>query len=429
MARIVLLDRQMLPGSHPVPINGVAPPPLHNPGMLADAFSEFISASSLLEASYRDLQQEVAHLGSELAQRNAALTRSLAENDRMRAALQQIIDSMPCGVLVLDAAESIVMINPEGRRLLELGNAHVRNLRELSAISRIDFESLAGKPADRLDNEICIPSAARKRWLAIGNRKLSCPSAERESGDRRTPLQSVWILRDITAHKQAERERESARNTMALAEMSTVLAHEIRNPLESMELFAGLIAEDPAQTSEWVSHLRAGIRMLSATVNNVLSIHNGANPHLASVNLTACARSGLEFVRPIAEQAGVTLLFVEGDDSLVIHGNENMIRQMILNLICNAIRHTPADGKIEVSTKGRSRQGAIHALLEIKDTGCGIPADRIDRIFEAGFSGTGDTPGLGLAVCKRLVNQHRGEIRVSSRVNRGSTFQLEFPAL
>lgn len=429
MALIVLLDRQMLPGSHLVPINGVAPPPLHNQGMLADAFSEFISASSLLEASYRDLQQEVAHLGSELAQRNASLTRSLAENDRMRAALQQIIDSMPCGVLVLDAAEAIVTINPEGRRLLELGNAHVRNLRELSAVSRIDFESLAGKSEDRLDSELCIPSAAGKRWLAIGNRKLRCPSADRESGDRRTPLESVWILRDITAYKQAERERESARNTMALAEMSTILAHEIRNPLESMELFAGLIAEDPAQTSHWVSHLRAGIRMLSGTVNNVLSIHSGGNPNLAPVNLTACVRSGVEFVRPIAEQAGVTLLLVEGDDSLVIQGNENMLRQMILNLICNAIRHTPAGGKIDVSTRRKSWQGAIHAHLDIKDTGCGIPANLIDRVFDAGFSGGGDTPGLGLAVCKRLMNQHRGEIRVSSRVNRGSTFQLEFPAL
>ena len=429
MALIVLLDRQMLPGSHLVPINGSAPPPPYNPGMLADAFSEFISASSLLEASYRDLQQEVAHLGTELAERNAALTRSLAENDRMRAALQQIIDSMPCGVLVLDAAEAIVMINPEGRRLLELGSARVRNLRELSAASLIDFESLVNRSEDRLDSELCIPSAAGKRWLAIGNRKLRGASPDRGQADRWTPLESVWILRDITAHKQAERERESARNTMALAEMSTILAHEIRNPLESMELFAGLIADDPAQTQYWISHLRAGIRMLSGTVNNVLSIHNGGNPHLAPVNLSACAKGGVEFVRPIAEQAGVALELADSDDSLVIQGNENMIRQMILNLICNAIRHTPGGGRIDVSAKRKSRQGERRALLEIKDTGCGIPADLIERIFDAGVSGGGDTPGLGLAVCKRLMNHHRGEIRVSSRVNRGSTFQLEFPTL
>ena len=105
----------MLPGSHVVPINDSALKSLQSPELLADAFSEFISASSQLESSYRDLQREVGQLGTELAERNAALTRSLAENEAMRGALQQMIDSMPCGVLVLDTAESIVTINPEGR--------------------------------------------------------------------------------------------------------------------------------------------------------------------------------------------------------------------------------------------------------------------------------------------------------------------------
>jgi signal transduction histidine kinase len=91
-----------------------------------------------------------------------------------------------------------------------------------------------------------------KRWLAIGNRKLSCVPAGQEL-ERSAAAQSIWILRDITASKQAEQEREAARNAMALAEVSTILAHEIRNPLASMELFAGLIAEDPATIRQWVS--------------------------------------------------------------------------------------------------------------------------------------------------------------------------------
>jgi len=419
----------MLPSSHIVPINKVRPEALHSPRMLADAFSEFISASSLLEASYRDLQQEVAHLGLELAERNAALSRSLAENDRMRAALQQMIDSMPCGVLVLDTAETIVMINPEGRRLLELGSAHVRNLRELSAISQVNFESLMAGSEDHLDNELCISSAAGKRWLSIGNRKLSCASPNQQQGNERPALQSIWILRDITANKQAEQEREAARSAMALAEISTILAHEIRNPLASMELFAGLIAEDPEQTSQWVSNLRAGIRLLSGTVNNVLSIHCGSNSQLAPVNLNACMQSGVEFVLPIAEQAGVSLSFLGGKDRLTILGNENGLRQIVLNLVCNAIRHTPAGGKITVSTRGVSQSGTMRALVEVTDTGCGIPTQMLEHLFEAGFSADGNTPGLGLAVCKRLITQHDGEIRVSSHVNFGSTFQLEFPIL
>jgi signal transduction histidine kinase len=75
------------------------------------------------------------------------------------------------------------------------------------------------------------------------------------------------------------------------------------------------------------------------------------------------------------------------------------------------------------------RQGSAFALVEIADTGCGIPEELIGHLFEAGFSATGETPGLGLAVCKRLMAQHGGEIRVFSQVNEGSTFQLEFPTL
>jgi two-component system sensor histidine kinase FlrB len=397
--------------------------------MLADAFSEFISASSLLEASYRDLQQEVAHLGLELAERNAALSRSLAENDRMRAALQQMIDSMPCGVLVLDTAETIVMINPEGRRLLELGGAQVKSLRELSAKSQVNFESLMEGPSGRLDNEVCISSAAGKRWLAIGNRTLLDGATAQRSAEERAALKSIWILRDITATKQAEQEREAARSAMALAEISTILAHEIRNPLASMELFAGLIAEEPEQTAQWVSNLRAGIRLLSGTVNNVLSIHCGGSSPLLPINLNACLRGGVEFVQPIAEQAGVALSFKAAAETLTIEGDENGLRQIVLNLICNAIRYTPTGGNIAVAARQVKRMGEARAVVEIADSGCGISPELLGRLFETGFSVDGNSPGLGLAVCKRLMNQHGGEIRVRSQVNFGTTFHLEFPTL
>jgi two-component system sensor histidine kinase FlrB len=397
--------------------------------MLADAFSEFISASSLLEASYRDLQQEVAHLGLELAERNAALSRSLAENDRMRAALQQMIDSMPCGVLVLDTAETIVMINPEGRRLLELGGAQVKSLQELSAKSQVNFESLMEGPAGRLDNEVCISSTAGKRWLAIGNRTLLDGATAQRSAEERAALKSIWILRDITATKQAEQEREAARSAMALAEISTILAHEIRNPLASMELFAGLIAEEPEQTAQWVSNLRAGIRLLSGTVNNVLSIHCGGNSPLLPMDLNACLRGGVEFVQPIAEQAGVALSFKAAAETLTIEGDENGLRQIVLNLICNAIRYTPAGGNIAVTARQVKRMGEVRAVVEIADSGCGISPELLGRLFETGFSVDGNSPGLGLAVCKRLMNQHGGEIRVRSQVNFGTTFHLEFPTL
>ena len=419
----------MLPYSHVVPINGALNASLHSTGLLADAFSEFIAASSQLEASYRDLQREVAHLGFELAERNAALTNSLAENNRIRKALQQIIDSMPSGVLVLNSDDTIVTINPEGRRLLDLGNVQIESLQELSANSQVDFASLAAGSESEVNSEVCISNSGGKRWIALGNRQLTCEVSGKESEDSAPQLKSIWILRDITANKMAEREREAARNAMALAEVSTILAHEIRNPLACMELFAGLIAEDRGNDAPWVSPLRAGIRQISATVNNVLNFHCGGNLHLGPVDLVASMQSGVEFVRPIADQAGVNLSFDGRDDSLKVLGNENLLRQIILNLVCNAIRHTAAGGKIEVSTRGESRQGIPRVLVEVTDTGCGIEPKNLERIFEAGFSASGDTPGLGLAVCKRLMNLHGGDIRVSSQINQGTTFRLEFPTI
>lgn len=418
----------MLPCSHVVPINVSALKSLQSPKLLADAFSEFISASTLLEGSYRQLQQEVGHLGTELAERNTALTRSLGENEAMRGALQQIIDSMPCGVLVLDTAAKVVTINPEGRELLQLRGAAVRTLRDVAAVSRVDLEMLVEGGEDEIEHEICLARGETKRWLAISHRRLSGGSLQMSGNAEKRGLESMWILRDVTANKEAEQEREAARSAMALAEVSAILAHEIRNPLASMELFAGLLMEDREQTSLWVSHLRAGIRLLSATVNNVLSLHGGISAHMGPIELSGCVREGVEFVRPIAEQAGVALSFL-GDEELTIQGNENQLRQVLLNLICNAIRHTAAGGAVAVTTRGASKAGRLQAVVAVSDTGCGISEQEIGRVFEAGFSAQGQTPGLGLAVCKRLVEGHGGEIRVSSRVHCGSRFELEFPTL
>lgn len=419
----------MLPSSHPVPIISLGVESLPSPQLLADAFSEFIAASSVLESSYRDLQLEVARLGSELSERNAALTRSLNENDRMRAALQQMLDSLPCGVLVLNQADRIVMINPEGRRLLELKSAHIESLQALSAFCQIDFVAIGKSSTGPIDIELSPDGRLGNRWLAISCRQLDPAAGSESRSGFENRLQSIWILRDITANKLAEQEREAARRATVLAEISTILAHEIKNPLASMELFAGLIEQDPSEAAEWISHLRAGIRTLSGTVNNVLSLNGECKLRLNSVRLAACIESGVEFVRPIADQAGVSLVFSVSAVHLSVLGNEDAIRQIILNILCNAIRHTASGGRITVSLVERTTAWFNRAVVTIQDTGCGMPDNVVEHIFDPGFSATGETPGLGLAVCKRLMDQHGGEILVSSRVNEGTSFELGFPVI
>jgi signal transduction histidine kinase len=177
---------------------------------------------------------------------------------------------------------------------------------------------------------------------------------------RPTDLQSIWILRDITASKLAEQEREAARRATVLAEISTILAHEIRNPLASMELFAGLIEQDLGAASQWISHLRAGIRTLSGTVNNVLSLNERVQTRLAPVRLAACVESGVEFVSPIADQAGLHLSFQFAAATLRVGQRRRHSPNRSEHRLCNAIRHTEASGRITVSTRQRTRRSQLN---------------------------------------------------------------------
>ncbi len=418
----------MLPGSHPALISPPLPEVTHLPSavLLADAFSEFIATSSRLEASYRELQGEVYSLGVELGERNTALSASLAQNQAMRLALEQVVDSMPCGVMVVDSAGSISMSNAETARLLELdaitaAHGQPATLREVACHSGLNFDALFAADITDASQEFSIQTPAGKRWLEIRNRSLFL-QANREG----KPDQSILILRDITAQKRAEQDREAARNAMAAAEVTAILAHEIRNPLASLELFAELIEHDDVRRDEWISNLRAGIRSLSATVDNVLSFQSSGAAKLVSVVLAVVVEDAIEFIRPLAEQVGIVFEWRGRNSKLRVNGVESALRQVMLNLFANAIRHTPTGGKVTVSLQG-DRAG--RAILKCSDTGSGIRRDQIGRVFERGFSGNGDSSGLGLAVCERIMQQHGGRISVSSGARSGACFRLDFPAL
>jgi len=411
--------------------------PAGSAALLASEFSEFISAASKLECSYRALQDEVSVLGRELQDRNAALNTSLAENERMRLALQQIVDSMPCGVLVLDRNGKISMINPESKRLLgvdgeQFGDWSRKTLREISARSGVNLEaSYKDASSSETGQEFCIRASSANRWIEVRNRRLF-----HQAGGGLRPDQTILILRDITAQKRAEQEREAGRKAMALAELTTILAHEIRNPLASLELFAELIEQDGERCGEWIANLRAGIRSLSGTVNNVLSFHGSGSLTLAPIELSALIGSAIDFARPIADQAAVSLQWLSGDAGAVVMGNECALKQVVLNLVSNAIRHTPAGGSVTVRL--RPEQGGVAAsaqhgaegdqfMVEFADTGCGIRADQMQHIFEPGFSGSGDTTGLGLSVCAQIMKQHGGRITASNRTECGAIFTFHIP--
>ncbi len=366
----------------------------------------------------------------ELSRRNAALEKSQAENERMRLALQQIVDFMPCGVLVLGREGEIAVLNPEAQRLLgadkDLSARDSAKLRRINGMGGLeDLKAFANQEeSGEAVREFHILDGGLARWIEARKRHLA-QAAQTPTGER-----TILVLRDVTAQRRAEQDRESGRKAMALAEVGAVLAHEIRNPLASLELFARLIEIDEDGRDQWISHLRAGIRSLSGTVNNVLSFHSGTLV-LAPIDLYSVVVNALKFVQPLAAQAGVSLEWPSSGQWGWILGNEEALQQVVLNLVSNAVRHTPASGRIAISFQSESAPvGATQqVLVEFADSGCGIPSSQIDHIFEQGFSGSGNSAGLGLAVCERIMKEHGGGISAANGIYAGARFTLRLPLL
>jgi signal transduction histidine kinase len=409
-----------LPTSHHAPMN--SPPPDAIKGPLAEAFQAFMATADKMEASYSQLQAEVVRLRRELEERNAALSRSLAENKQIRTALKRILDALPCGVIVIDDNDGIVLVNPEASRLLGAPADAASLLKQFPPRIQTLLKTAIARDDE---HEVTLDADKAARWLSIRRTTLHIePSAESSLG----PDQFILILRDVTARREAEQQRETSRNMLALGEMAAVLAHEIRNPLGSMELWTGILERKPALGEEGkycIEHLQAGIRSLSATVNNVLQFHGHGSASHVRLQLRSVLQNGIAFIRPLAEQAGVRLEVNLEIDNVVVEGDPNGLQQVILNLAINAFRHTPAGGSLTITARERGKL----AIVDFADTGEGISEQDLAKVFDPGFSGSKQRPGLGLTICQRIMEQHRSAIRVQSRACNGTRFSLEFPIL
>ncbi len=389
---------------------------------LAQAFVSFTQAAGSLEKSYGQLQAEVTRLRDELERANCELAASLEENAQVRRFLAGVLEGLPCGVLALAGGE-LRLANPEAGRLLGIDPEW-----------RVGGETLP-EPVGRLLEAEGFSSDGRLWEYALGEgeagRTLAVTATEVAGVDGKVRGQ-ILILRDVSDEKRLAAEREAARRVQALAEISTLLAHEIRNPLGSLELFAGLIADSTAampDVRQWVDHLQAGLRGLSATVNNVLQFHSQPSPQLFPTALDRLLRETVEFLRPLARQRGLQVSLINRVGPVRIAADPHRLRQAFFNLALNAFRAMSKGGALYLRLDWTAKAEGSRVQVEVEDNGIGIAAEDLGNIFEAGFTRQAGSPGLGLAVVRTVAEQHRAQLAVRSVVNRGSTFTLTFPVL
>jgi signal transduction histidine kinase len=427
---------------------------------LLQAFRSFAEAADSLERSYGRLRGEVARLRSELKQSNAGLQRSLEENRQMRQHLDRILDGLPCGVVVTSEDGWVTLANPEGRRLLGLSWAARGEESESEApqLARGELRHLLQRARSQAgEQEQCLPDGSGgERWLAVRHAAIrdgaeaEAKTSERKTGEERVSEQkigeekvsedlesssahssesvSVFILRDVSDAKRLIQERDKLRREQALAEMSAILAHEIRNPLGSLELFAGLLAGAglSVECCQWVEQVQAGLRTLAATVNNVLHFHSLPQPERMPIDLGQLLDWASGFLMPMARQARAELCLRNRLHGVWFSADRHRLEQVLLNLVLNAFRAMPGGGWVELSGQ-KIRQGeAATASISVSDTGPGILAEDLARVFDPGFSKRAG-PGLGLTVCRKIVEQHGGSLTAGNRAGSGARFIVTLP--
>ena len=232
--------------------------------------------------------------------------------------------------------------------------------------------------------------------------------------------------RDLQEHVQTltaelEREREERvrlERLAAMGEMAMELAHEIRNPLGSIELYASML------NGEYAGQIVQSVRLLNHSVTNVLQFGKPIVPAPASMSVNELLERIRAFLQPIAQQKRIRITTeCEPDCSAV--ADYELLHRMLLNLMLNALRETPTDGT--VSLKGLVRGSDV--LIVVEDTGPGIQEERMARLFDPMFATSREGGGLGLPIVKRIVDSHRGSISVSSGFagRTGTRFQISIP--
>jgi signal transduction histidine kinase len=408
----------MLPTSHIDPMNSL---PANTPQALQAGFEEFIESANRLECSQRQLQDEVILLRRELEDRNAALERSLTEVETTRQVLLRILEALPCGVILFDMGVSgTILANAEAQSLLwQPGKTGSELPKPLQQVMRGRFSDAADAS---FEEEFFNETTQSARWLSVKATRVNF------SANGPAVQHCLLIIQDISTEKELERKREQVRNSLALAEMSSVLAHEIRNPLGAMELFLSLLRSQAPLSPEalmWTDHLTAGVRNLAAIVNNVLQFYATGSLDMTRIAIEPVIEESAAFLEPVASESSIVLQRHSEVKDVEVYGDPQALRQVLLNLCCNAFRHSAEGGVVTIS--------ASHAdatvRIEVSDKGTGIAPEHLPHIFEAGFSAGGRTSGLGLAVCKRILDAHGGTIGVLHSSSKGTTMYMEIPSV
>jgi signal transduction histidine kinase len=353
------------------------------------------------DALVRTATQALAQ--AQLVREREQLRRELEQSERRH---REVVEAIPAFVAGLDSSGNILLWN--------------RRLEEVTGLSR---EEMLGRPGADL-------MAAGDRTLALkngGHRMVRWRRAEVGASGEEPVVYAIGI--DVTDEREMLRRTLRAERLAAVGTLATGLAHEVRNPLNSALLQLEVLKRrldrgetSPEKLSLTSNLVQAEIRRLERLVNDFLGFAQAKSLELKSVSLNELVRSVVEQMKPEASAVSVEVS-AELDPAVGhVDAEPQQMRQVLLNLMKNAIEAMADGGRLVVRTLASDIEGYVRVVVE--DSGPGLVVDA--PIFDAFYTTKETGTGLGLAIVHRIVSEHGGTIGVDSEPGR-TTFTVRLP--
>lgn len=337
----------------------------------------------------------------------------LADEVRVRHAfLEGVVDHLSSGLIVVDAGGVIVQANAAACNVLSRAPE--------SLVGRTITDALPG--AEPL---FLVSGDATQRRVTIktqhGDRNLGFTNAAVEVNGATGALA---VFRELSEVEAARREQEERARREELASSARSFAHEVRNPLAAIGAAAQVIARDDCEKAQRVRLARA-IESEADRVARLVQEYverRDVRATVSSVDVPTLLNEVVEVNLLTSPARG--RISIDAEAALpTVKGDAARLKQVVLNLVLNAVKATDAGGTIALE----ARPDAGGVSLRVTDTGCGIAPADLPRIFDESFS-TRQGGGLGLPIARRIIEQHGGAIRVESTEGRGTTFTVWLPA-
>jgi PAS domain S-box-containing protein len=389
------------------------------------AFQTFDNQSTQLQRSFENLKQNLAEANRELNVKNQALSDKVMELQQMSSRLHCILESLGDGVLVVNSAFVVERCNPAAQSLLNMDRQQI----EQKPYSEV-MNGLGNRESLRVAIEQGIPRLDEQRHGSgyRGQKTVVLASVSPIRSADGSILGAVEVLRDVTQLRLLEERLQQQKRMAALGEMASCVAHEIRNPLGTIEGFARLLRQDLTDEGRsdqlrLTSKIIEGAQNLNYVITNLLTYVRPMTMQCETFDVSVLLGSVEELLTALALERGVTLRMEAGKEPRQLQGDIRQLRQLLVNLGRNALEACKKGGKVSIRGEGRGHE----AVFVVTDNGCGISKENLPRIFDPFFTLKEGGTGLGLALCHRIAEAHGGEIRVESVEGEGTVVRLILP--